>query len=99
MTNKKPYIKLKIFGNLSLIFWENEHKTDDRKYEALDPVLSSSFKNTKGEWINQAIPIPFNALYRLVAMGSKLKYVEDNYKEEKRNNKEETQETIDEENV
>ncbi len=92
----KPYIKIKVFGGYDLVFWENEHTINDKKFKSLDPVLTRSFKDREGKWINQAIPIPFNALFRLLAMGTKIKTVEDNYKEEKKNNQEETKDSREE---
>ncbi len=94
--NKPPYMKVKIFGGWDLTFWENEHTINNNKFKSLDPVLSKSFKDKKGEWINQAVPISLNALYRLLAMGSRIKSIEDNYKEEKKNDNEETKDSREE---
>jgi len=83
MSNNKPYIKIKIFNDLSLVFWENEISKQDKKFKVLNPYLTRSIYNPdKKEWSNQAIPISFNALYRLISMGTKIKAIEDNYKEE-----------------
>ena len=99
MPNKKPYIKLKIFGNWDLVFWENEHKLNDKTFKVLDPVLTRSIKDKEGKWSNQGVPISLNALYRLIAMGAKIKMAEDNYKEEVKNNKEEGSREHQEEDV
>jgi len=87
MSNNKPYIKIKIFNDISLVFWENEISKQDKKFKVLNPYLTRSIYNPdKKEWSNQAIPISFNALYRLMSMGTKIKAIEDNYKEEIKTN-------------
>ncbi len=92
----KPYIKIKIFGNWDLVFWENERTINDKKFKILDPYLTKSSYDPKQpieeRWSNRAIPIPFNVLFRLMSMGSKIKTIEDNYKEEKKNNKDQEEE-------
>ena len=87
MTKEKklPYKKLDIAGGLKLVFWEEEVDSNGKKFNVLKPVLNKSWKKKDSdEWENLNISLDMNTLFRLLAMGSKVKQVEDDFKEKQK---------------
>lgn len=84
MGNNTPYKKVSISNGIDIVFWANEKEKAGQRYKELSATIAKSWKDQQGAWQNQSVALSMNDLFRLMAVSTQIKNVEDGFKLEQK---------------
>jgi hypothetical protein len=87
MTGNKtaqPYATIPVSNGVKIVFWENEREGRNGNYKQLSPSISKSYQDKEQKWHSQSVNMNMNDLFRVFAMASAVKELEDKFKSEQK---------------
>ena len=80
----QPYDTIAVSNGEKIVFWENEREGKNGKDKQICPSVSKSWQDKDKKWQRQNVNLNMNDLYRLFSVVTKVKEIEDKFKEERK---------------
>lgn len=99
MKGNKPFDRIKISNGVEIVFWKKTKVIDGKAIPTMYTSIAKSYKDAKGEWVNQTVFMNMNDLFRLFASSHRVKEIEDIFKQQAYQMQQEQQPVVSDENL